>query len=174
MIIPISIGIPYYFLTIYADEKAVVQKSRKTNDMFSLAILISLSSFILFFLISDDLISVLFERGKFSYKDTARVSELLFILSFMIFPLLIQRPIDQIFQVENQINTIVRRTILGLTLNIILNYIFIFYFKFGIYGIASATSISNWIILILSLEQLRKLNIIINWKNHLFLYYGCR
>ena len=168
LVFPIAIGIPYYFLTIYADEKDDEQRLRKTNDMFSLAILISFSSFVFFWIVGDDLISLLFERGKFSYQDTQRVSELLMALSLMLFPLFVQRPIDQIFQVENQINVIVKRTLAGLFLNIILNYTFIFYMQLGIFGVALATTISNWIILVLSIEQLRKLKIIIYWKNHVF------
>ncbi len=168
LIIPISIGIPYYFLTIYADEKQFNQKIRKTNDMFSLAIFISLSSFIFFLIVGDDLISLLFERGKFTNQDTKRVSELLLVLSIMLFPLFIQRPIDQIFQVENQINIIVKRTLVGLLLNIFLNYTFIFIFNLGIFGVALATAISNWIILILSMSQLKKIKMLIYWKKHFF------
>ena len=44
-------------------------------------------------------------------------------LSFMTIPLLVQKTIDQIFQVENKISIILIRTLLGLFLNIILNYI---------------------------------------------------
>ena len=172
LVIPIAIGIPYYFLTIYADEKQFNQKLRKTNDMFSLAILVSFSSLIFFWIVGDDLISLLFERGKFTYQDTERVSELLLVLSIMLFPLFIQRPIDQIFQVENQINIIVKRTLVGLLLNIFLNYTFIFIFNLGIFGVALATAISNWIILILSLQQLKKLKILIYWNNHfLFIFW---
>ncbi len=167
LVIPIVIGIPYYFLTIYADEKSLDQQSRKTNDMFSLAILISLSAFIFFLIVGDNLISFLFERGKFSYQDTSRVNELLLILSSMLLPLFIQRPIDQIFQVEKKINIIVKRTLAGLILNVVLNYTFIFYLNFGIFGVAFATSISNWAILILSMEQLRKLKIRVYWKRHI-------
>ncbi len=167
LVLPIVIGIPYYFLTIYADEKNINQQSRKTNDMFSLAILISLSAFVFFLIVGDNLISFLFERGKFTYQDTTKVSELLLILSLMLLPLFIQRPIDQIFQVEKQINIIVKRTLAGILLNIILNYTFIFYFNFGIYGVALATSISNWAILILSIEQMRKLKIKVFWNRHI-------
>ena len=87
-------------------------------------------------------------------------------LSLMIIPLLLQRAMDQIYQVENKISLIVIRTIIGLILNIILNFLFIFYFKFGLFGVAFATSISNWLVLALSISALKQLNIEFLWFRH--------
>ena len=124
--IPIAIGIPYYFLTIYADEESYAEKNRKTNDMFSLAIFISIFSITFFYLCGNDFITILFERGAFSNNDTKKVNGILFILSLMLLPLLAQRAIDQIYQVENKVYIIVRRTIAGLLLNLFFELLFYF------------------------------------------------
>ena len=64
----------------------------------------------------DNFISILFERGKFTSNDTLRVYSVMQALSIMIIPLLLQRALDQIFQVEEKLYIVVNRTIFGLIL----------------------------------------------------------
>ena len=167
IIIPSVVGVPYYFLTLYSDEKSFLNKLRKVNDMVSLVIFFSIPSIIFILFFGDNFISILFERGKFTSNDTLRVYSVMQALSIMIIPLLLQRAIDQIFQVEDKLYIVVNRTIFGLILNILLNYIAIFYLDLGIIGIAIATSLANITVLILSLISLYRLKIDIFWIRHL-------
>ena len=48
-----------------------------------------------------------------------------------------------------------------------MNYYFIFEFDLGIEGVI-ATTLSNWLILILALVNLKSININVYWKSHLF------
>ncbi len=167
IIIPSVVGVPYYFLTLYSDESELSNKTRKVNDMMSLVIFFSIPSIVFMLFFSDNLISILFERGKFTGKDTLKVFSILQVFSVMIIPLLLQRAIDQIFQVENKLHIIVYRTIFGLTLNITLNYIALYHLKLGVIGIALATSIASIVVLVLSLISLHKLKLKIFWYRHL-------
>ena len=56
-------------------------------------------------------------------------------------------------------------------LNVILNYLFIFIFDLGVNGAAFATSVAYWIILILSLYNLKSLLLNINWIKH-FIWFS--
>ncbi len=167
IIIPSVVGVPYYFLTLYSDEKSILNKLRKVNDMMSLVIFFSIPSIIFILFFGDNFISILFERGKFTSNDTLRVYSVMQALSIMIIPLLLQRAIDQIFQVEGKLYIVVNRTIFGLILNILFNYIALFYLDLGVIGIALSTSLANIIVLILSLISLYRLKIDIFWKRHL-------
>ena len=166
LIIPSIVGVPYYFLT-HSDEEDINNKTRKVNDMISLIIFFSIPAIIFFILASKNFISIFLKEVNLLIKYTMRVFSIVKVLSIMIFPLLLQRAIDQIFQVEKKLIKIVKRTFLGLVLNVILNYFALFYLNLGVIGVAFATSISNMIILILSLINLNNLEITIYWKRHL-------
>ena len=136
LIIPSIVGVPYYFLTLYSDEEHISNKTRKVNDMISLIIFFSVPAIIFFIFASKNFISIFFERGEFTNNDTMKVFSIVKVLSIMIFPLLLQRAIDQIFQVEKKLIKIVKRTFLGLVLNVILNYFAVFYLNLGVIGVA--------------------------------------
>ena len=90
--------------------------------MMSLVIFFSIPSIILsYFLVTLYQSSL---RGKFTIMIHYNIL-VMKAFSIMIIPLLL-RAIDQIFQVENKLYIIVNRTIFGLILNIILNYVALF------------------------------------------------
>ena len=155
--IPAVIGVADYFLSLYSEKTSIEIKTMRINNMFSFVILIGIPSMYILFLKGDLIVSILFERGSFTSNSTQMVNIALVPLSFMIIPLLVQKAIDQIFQVENKVSIVLIRTLLGLFLNIILNYIFVFKLNLGLFGVSLATTISYWFVLLLSIFQL------INW-----------
>ena len=171
--IPSVIGVYDYFLSLYSAKTDLSVKTKKINDMISFIILLGIPATFVMALKGDLIVAILFERGAFSLDNTKLVYSALMPLSLIIIPLLLQRAMDQIYQVENKISLIVKRTIIGLILNIILNFLFIFYFKFGLFGVAFATSISNWLVLALSISALKQLNIEFLWLRHFkWFFYG--
>ena len=125
--IPSVIGVYDYFLSLYSAKTDLSAKTKKINDMISFIILLGIPATFLMALKGDLIVAILFERGAFSLDNTKLVYSALMPLSLIIIPLLLQRAMDQIYQVENKISLIVKRTIIGLILNIILNYLFILF-----------------------------------------------
>jgi peptidoglycan biosynthesis protein MviN/MurJ (putative lipid II flippase) len=59
------------------------------------------------------------------------------------------------------------RTVLGMLTNIALNAWFLFGLGWGLYGVALATSIAYWIMLLTSLNALRRQSYILEKRRHL-------
>ena len=112
--IPAVIGVADYFLSLYSEKTSIDVKTIRINNMFSFVILIGIPSMYILFLKGDLIVSILFERGNFTSNSTQMVNLALVPLSFMIIPLLVQKAIDQIFQVENKVSIVLIRTLLGL------------------------------------------------------------
>jgi peptidoglycan biosynthesis protein MviN/MurJ (putative lipid II flippase) len=103
----------------------------------------------------------------FGSADTRLVHTALAAYALLILPLFLLTPLDQVFQVEGRIGVMVRRTLLGLAVNAVLNAWFLFGLGWGLWGIALATSISQWVLLLLGLEAVQRLGITIQWRRHL-------
>ena len=155
------------FITIFAEAQDPNKKSAVYNDMISLAIYLSLP--ITFFLIGygDDIIALFLERGMFTNTDTKLVHLAVSGFSLSLLPVMLQAPIEQIFQVQRKIGFIVFRTFLGFITNISLNYLFVFIFEWGIWGIALATSIGQWVVFIFSIAAATKLSLKFRWSRHI-------
>ncbi len=164
---PHLIGIPNYFLTIYAEQKNLNQRNLKFNDTISLAIFFSIPCTIFLIVSGENIISMLLERGAFEANDTKRVHDIIIPLSFIILPVTVQVALDQIYQVEKKFKNIIFIKLLGLFFNVSLNILFIFELKLGVVGAAIATAISYWIVLFLSLKNLINIKIYIYWKRHI-------
>mgnify|MGYP001299255956 CR=1 FL=1 len=163
---PQILGISSFFLTTYAEEKDISKKSIKLNDTISFTFLISIPLISILLIAGESIIFILLERGEFTKEDTLRVQEIIYALSFIIIPIIIQSAIDQIFQVEEKFIYIVTFKIFGLFLNVLFNYIFIFIFNLGVLGAALATTVSYWFILILSIWNIKKVSLSITLLGH--------
>ncbi len=164
---PHLIGIPNYFLTIYSEQKNLNDRNLKFNDTISLAIFFSIPCTMFLIVSGENIISILLERGAFEASDTKRVYNIIVPLSCIILPVAVQVALDQIYQVEKKFKNIILIKLMGLILNILLNAFFIFELKLGVVGASIATTISYWFVLLLSLKNLTRISIYINWKRHL-------
>ena len=72
------------------------------NDTISFTFLISIPLISILLIAGESIIFILLERGEFTKEDTLRVQEIIYALSFIIIPIIIQSAIDQIFQVEEK------------------------------------------------------------------------
>ena len=122
---------------------------------------------ILFFITAgESIITILLERGAFNKSDTIRVYDIILVYAFIMIPLNIQSAIDQVFQVEKKFSYIVKIKIFGLLSNFFMNYMLIFVLNLGVVGAALSTTISYWLVLILSLLNIKNADLSISWKNH--------
>ncbi|MEM4725206.1 MAG: lipid II flippase MurJ, partial [Candidatus Hadarchaeum sp.] len=145
------------FITVIAEQKDRGERSRKLNDLVSLTVLASAGMVAFIVLAGSSLVSLLLERGMFTAADTQHVFEAMLGYAWLLPPLLLIGPLDQVFQVEQRIEFMVRRTLLGLAINAILTAWFLFGLDWGVFGVALATSISYWLMLLSGLDGLRRL-----------------
>ncbi len=148
------------FLTIFSELGSALDKKNKVyNDLFSLSILVSIPTSVFLIMFGKDLISLLLERGAFSNDDTLLVYRALIGFSWSIFPIVILGPMEQIFQAQGKIRMMVWRKGLGMLANVFFNYLSLFVFDLGIFGVAMASSIGYWIIMLCGIWAARKLGL---------------
>ena len=164
---PGLLRIPSAFMTVAAEKTNRVERSETLNDLFSLIILLSVGATAPMLLAGADAVAALFERGAFTGKDTAAVASALAAFSFMIAPAFVLKPLDQIYQIENRIGLMVRRNLVGIVAGILFNYIAVFVLGWGVFGIAIATSISYWIIILLGIIGLGSMGYEVATARHL-------
>ena len=165
--VPQLLSLATYFLTAYSEEKFILEKNRKFNEVISLVLIIGLPTTIFFISSGEKLVSVLLERGVFSSDNSIRVSNILSILSFAIVPLCIQPALDQIYQVEKKLRRLIIIKSLSFIINIFLNTFFIFYLNLGVMGAVLGTTIAYWIMLLICLYDINFFKIKVFWFNHL-------
>jgi len=184
-LLPTIVSLDSAFITIISEQTDKQERTKKLNNLLALVIFFSLGATLFIFVAGKNIITLLLERGLFTAMDTQSVAFAVMAYSSVILPCFLNKPFDQIFQVERRIGLIVRRTILGFITNLILNTIFLFIFHWELFGIALSTSISYWVMLLTSLQALRKIGYLINllralkWGVWLILflaiaYFSCR
>ena len=164
---PGLLRIPSAFMTVAAEKAGRRERSKILNDLFSLVILGSVGATAPMLLAGADAVAALFERGAFTGKDTAAVASALGAFSLMIAPLFALKPLDQIYQIENRVGKMVLRTLVGIVVGVLLNYIAVFVLGWGVFGIALATSVSYWIILLLGIIGLESMGYEVAMARHL-------
>lgn len=166
-ILPTVLKIDGAFITVAAEKSSRAQRSETANDLFSFVILLSVGATAFFLVSCYDVVELLLERGAFSTADTESVTIALAAFAFMIAPIFLLPPLDQLFQIENRVGFMVRRTLLGITVGISLNYIAIFVLGWGIFGLALATTISYWFIVFAGIIGLFRMGYHVASKRHL-------
>ncbi|WP_331457176.1 lipid II flippase MurJ [Desulfosarcina alkanivorans] len=107
------------------------KKNRVYNDLFSLSVFVALPASIFLILMGKDVVPVLLERGVFSSDDTILVYRALAGFSWALFLMIILGPLEQIFQAQGKINLLVWRKVIGMLVNILGNYMFLFVLDWG-------------------------------------------
>ena len=156
------------FITVYTEAKQDPKvRSDTVNKLVSasitLGVLISLS----LFGFGGDLVALLLERGKFGPEDTQNVANCLSLFAPSIIPLLLMNPLGQIFQVEHRVKLVIRRLVFGMLVNVVCCYLFLFELRLGANGVALATTISQWAMLITALILMQRIELRIGYLRHL-------
>ncbi|MEY4684002.1 MAG: hypothetical protein RLZ25_461 [Pseudomonadota bacterium] len=156
------------FITVYTEAKQNPEvRSDTVNKLLSASITLGLMMSLTLFGFGEDAVALLLERGKFSPEDTHKVAGCLTLFSPSIIPLLLMKPLGQIFQVENRVKLVIRRLIFGMIVNVVCCYFFLFEFKLGPNGIALATSISQWAMVLTALLLMQRIQLHIHYLRHL-------
>lgn len=167
LVIPSLLGIKSSFLTVAAEKTSKSKRTEIFNDLISLIIFISTGTTAFMLLAGDEIIEFLFERGAFGVKDTIAVTSALVAFSLIVTPTLLLKPLDQIFQIENKIGIMVRRTFFGIVVGALLNYLAVFVLGLGTFGIALATTVSFWTIAMLGIYSFLKIGYELDIARHL-------
>lgn len=165
-IMPGAVNTGLSFLTVLAEEKSRARRSQKFNDLISMCIFASVVVGCFLLVGGEDAIRFLFERGLFDEEATANVNLALVALAPLVFPAIVQSLYDAIAQVEKRIGALVVRVAIGIVANVILSGVALFVLGWGLFGIALATTLSNWIMLLASAQAARQLGYRINFWRH--------
>jgi len=166
-LLPSIVALSGSFITIIAASPDAKARSSKLNDLISMAILMGLGATCLMLSAREPLVDLLLKRGAFTVENAQSVASTMKASVWMILPLFLIGPLDQVFQVENKIGFMVRRTVTGMVANAILGSLFLFVFKWGIVGVALAASMSYWIMLLSGLHGLESLSYRVDWVRHI-------
>jgi len=165
-IVPGIFSVSSSFITVISEKDQANERKESFDSILSLAIFFGVPSVAVFWILGDVIVRVLLERGEFTSADTQQVYLAIAVYAPIVIPLFLQPLIDQIYQVENKIGLLVKRNIFGIVLNCVLNAYFLFGLKLGLFGIALATTISFWVVMILGLIKLSSINYTIDWVRH--------
>ncbi len=155
------------FITLLAEQGTRAARAERLNQAISLAIFLSTGAMLVLALFGDAVVAVLLQRGLFGADDTRLVHAALTAAAAMMLPLFLLTPLDQVFQVEGRVAVMVRRALLGLVINAALNAVFLFGLGWGVTGIALATTLTYWLVLLFALRAAAGLGLRIHWRRHL-------
>lgn len=166
-LLPSLLRIEGAFMTFYAESKDhPEQRSDQLNSLISAGIMAGVCLSLIVWEYASPFISLVLEHGKFNKSNTELVARCTGNFGLAMIPFLLIPSLGQICQVENRMKLLVRRTLFGLILNIAFCSLFLFVLEWGAEGVAFATSISHWGMLLLSAALVRKLNIGIRYRRH--------
>jgi peptidoglycan biosynthesis protein MviN/MurJ (putative lipid II flippase) len=156
------------FITVFAEHKDnPTRADGMVNEMLTMILLFGIPTSFFLAVFGTDIIALMLERGLFSQADTELTANGLMGFALAIVPLLLVNPLDQIFQVSNKLGLILRRSLVGLLANVVLNWIFLFMLGWGVLGVALATSLSYTVMVATGLLALPRIGIAIYWRIHM-------
>lgn len=156
------------FITVYAENRSNSDAIRvKLDELASMSITFAIPLAVIFYFFGKDLVGLLLERGMFSRDNTELVGEALSYFSLSVLPFSLIGPLEQVFRVERKLRLIVRRIALGISLFVVLCVFFVLRCQWGIKGVALATSLSYWGMLVALIVSMFGLGIRISIFRHL-------
>ena len=126
---------------------------------FSSVILLGFFAFLGLYFLSEQIVALLFERGEFTSFDTYKTSDSLLAYAFGLPFLMSNKFFNTIYFAISKTSMVLKLGMISLTINIFLNYFFVYVFDLMHVGIALATSFSAIIIYFISLIWLIKNNL---------------
>lgn len=167
-VIPVLLNFGGAFITVFAERRSSGDSGEDVlNDLISMALLVGIPASVLLATHGEGIIALLLQRGVFSAADSSLTAMALLGYSAGLVGLLLIPVCDQVFQVLERLGLQTRRVGAGLAVNVVLNWVFLFKFGWGVWGIALATSISYTTMLILSLQAIHAQGIDIHLRRHL-------
>jgi putative peptidoglycan lipid II flippase len=159
MTFPAVLNISLGLFTVTAEQKNINDAWKQIEKIIALATYYSVAIITFLYFARIPLVEFLLKRGMFSASNCKMVADALIYFSPCLLATIIIGAIDCFLVVQDRIYLIVARTIMATLCNITLNYTFIFIFDLGLLGIALATSISSWLLVVISIFSLKKINI---------------
>jgi len=142
------------------------QSERLERVMIILTIIsIPIMFFVSFY--SKDIITFLFKRGKFDANATDITAAVLAIYAFSIFPAVAGLPAFRMFQAIDCIKYTAMVYLFGLINFVILGAVFIFYLKWGVYGMALVVVLCSYLMNMFCLFLLHKERVRLNYARML-------
>lgn len=166
-LLPSLLRVDGAFMTFYAETKdQPKQRDDRVNSLLSTGIVVGVGLTLIVQLFAEDFVRLALEHGKFHRDNTLMVSRCTRLFGFAMIPFLLMPALGQICQVENRLKLLMRRTLLGLVLNISCAALLIFVYDFGAAGVAVSTSLSQWGMFLLSLVLVERLGLVIQFSRH--------
>ena len=131
-----------------------IKNSKAFNETVIFCFIFAIPSSFGIFILSEDIITVLFGRGEFSSKDILITSKVLLIYSFSLPGYMLARICNQIFYSYERVEYPVKAAIPTFICNIFL--CIISYKTFGVLGLATASAISVWLNVFIQIYYLKK------------------
>ena len=135
------------------------------NRSIEFSIFISIPAVIGLVILSEPIISILFQRGAFTAMDTYYTSLILIYFSLGLPAYILIKVLNPIFFSREDTKTPLYITLVSVLINIILSIIFIKYFRE--IGIAIATAISSWFNVII-------LYFVLKMRNQIIMDHKCK
>ncbi|GHU05058.1 hypothetical protein FACS1894158_06750 [Betaproteobacteria bacterium] len=155
------------FITVIAEQNELDKKAEIFNDLISMVIYIGFGVTAFMLMAGQSIVQLVLEHGAFTEDNTVSVARAISAYAWMIVPIFLISLLDQVFQVEQRIGFMVRRTVLGLLTNAFLSALFLFGMGWGLFGVALATSISYWVMLLSGLAGLKNVGYPLEKRKHL-------
>ena len=140
-------------------QKKQLQLLNSIFHGFSSVILLGFFAFLGLYFLSEQIVALLFERGEFTSFDTYKTSDSLLAYAFGLPFLMSNKFFNTIYFAISKTSMVLKLGMISLTINIFLNYFFVYVFDLMHVGIALATSFSAIIIYFISLIWLIKNNL---------------
>ena len=142
--------LPYLSKNISDESK----NSKAFNETVIFCFLFAIPSAFGIFILSEDIIKVLFGRGEFNNDDVLITSKILLIYSFSLPGYMLARIFNQVFYSYEKVEYPVKAAIPTFICNFIL--CFLLYRPLGVIGLAIAGAISVWLNLFIQIYFLKK------------------
>ncbi|MDR2527206.1 MAG: murein biosynthesis integral membrane protein MurJ [Rickettsiales bacterium] len=130
--------LPYLSKVINTDKE---ESQMLQESSFFLSIFFGLPSSVFLFTLAEQIVCVLFERGKFTVFDTINVANIVRIYSIAIPFFIFTKILNAIFYAKKDTKTPMYASLINLAINVVFSIFFLN--MFGVNGIAIASVISN-------------------------------
>lgn len=159
------------YISVFGHKSLMVERNISVNKLISFCLMVGIPYMVTLGFLGNEIIRVLFERGVFTSGNRNEIALVLATYAPAVLTMILLPPIEEIYQVMGKIGFILIRALLGLMLNCVLCYLFIFVYDLGNFGIALSTAISMTATLLFGLQGLRRLGFTIEWLMHF--RFGC-
>lgn len=154
------------YITVFGHKSQLLERNTSLNKLVSFCLMVSIPYMVTLGLLGNEIIRTLFERGVFTSGDRNVIALVLAAYAPAVLTMILLPPIEEIYQIMGRVGFILIRALLGLVLNFVLCYVFVFIYGYGNFGIALSTTIGMISTLFFALHGLGRLGLTIEWLKH--------